>query len=383
MRTRLASMLSRRAYRKPVVDDRPHSELYFAMRYGNWSRLRNFLRVRRDWHAQRTNVRCRPYIVRVEPTTACNLHCPLCPTGTGELERRGPLLSPETLERILAECGREALFVILWMWGDPFLNKRLAELAAVCHRHGLGCETSTHLSLPLSEERIDALVRSGLDWLIVSNDAATPETYAQYRIGGDFELVMRNLRALVARKKALGSATPFIEWQFVPLRHNEHEMQDVLRLAAETGVDGVRFKPARLDKTRNLTFAGRIPIELDRQWAASDPALVHRPSPVHGAFHDFHCPFLWASVAIFADGSMAPCCETTSPTHDLGNLFRDGFEAIWNGPAYERARRVALGRLESPGDEDLACHGCKVFVKPQAVQPAPKSASACPSISTP
>src|SRR5436305_7842375 len=102
MRTRLANLLARLAYRVPVVDDRPRSELYFAMRYGTWAKLRNYLRFRIDWAAQRTTVRCRPYIVRVEPTSACNLHCPLCPTGRGELDRRNTTMTPEALAAILS-----------------------------------------------------------------------------------------------------------------------------------------------------------------------------------------------------------------------------------------------------------------------------------------
>jgi MoaA/NifB/PqqE/SkfB family radical SAM enzyme len=366
MRSRLATYFARLGYRRAVIDDRPRSELYFALRYGSWSKIRNFLRVRRDYRAQRTTVECRPYIVRIEPTSACNLHCPLCPTGRGELDRPNTIMSPEALDRILSRCGEHALFAVLWIWGEPLLNKKLDQLAAVCRRHGIGSEVSTHLSLPLSEERIDSLVRSGLDWLIVSIDAATAATYEQYRIGGDFERVLANLRAIVARKKALRSATPFIEWQFVPLRHNEGEMQQAVKLAAEIGVDGVRFKPARLDKPENHTFVGDIPVQVERQWAASDPALVHRPLPGHGAFHDFHCPFLWASVSVYGDGSVAPCCETTSARDDLGNVLANDFESIWNGPTYHRARRAALGRMEQPGDDAVACKGCKVFRKPAA-----------------
>lgn len=370
MRTPLAVKIARRAYRVPVVDDRPRSEGYFLARYGTWIKWRNFMRVRSEWRAQRTRLAARPYIVRVEPTSACNLRCPLCPTGLRELDRRNANLTPETLERILQRCGEHALFVVLWMWGEPLLNKRLPELAAVCHRNGVGSEVSTHLSVQLTPDRIDALVRSGLDWLIVSNDATTPETYSKYRVGGDFGLVMDNLRAIVERRKALGSATPFIEWQFVPLRHNESEMAGVAELARRTGVDGVRFKPARLDKVGNRTFIGTVPVQLEQQWAPSDPALGHRLSPRHGAYHDFHCPFLWSSVSIYADGAMAPCCETTSARHDLANVFEADFAAIWNGESYARARRVALGRIEAPGDEATACHGCKVFHKPLAATTA-------------
>ncbi len=364
MRERIAARLARRLYRNPIIGDVPRSKLYFLVMYGTWAKLANYLRARRDFREMRTQVASSPYVIRAEPISGCNLRCPLCPTGTGEIDRESAAMSPETLDDILDRCGRHALYAVLWIWGEPLLNKRLADLVRVCRRRGIGTEVSSNLSLPLSEARIDELIGSGLDWLIVSNDAATAPTYAQYRIGGNFDLVLKNTRAFVARKRALGSATPFIEWQFVPLRHNENEMRDVERLAREIGVDGIRFKPARLDKTRGITFRGVVPDDTASKWAPRDPRLVHALTHDRKSFVDRHCAFLWVSVSVYGDGAIAPCCETTSRRDDLGNVFRQEFGDIWNGPAYVAARRVALGLAQGPGEEAMACHGCKVFRKP-------------------
>ncbi len=372
-RARIAHLVTKWLYRRCVVRDRPRSDLYYALRYGTWAKLVNYLRMRRDYHAMRTTVRSQPYIVRAEPISTCNLRCPLCPSGTGEIDRPTMAMSADTLDAIFAKCGRHALYANLWIWGEPMLNRHLADLAAVCRRHHVGSEVSTHLSLPLSEERIDALIRSGLDWLIVSNDAATASTYEKYRIGGSFERVIANFRAIVARKRALGSLTPFIEWQVVPLRHNEHEIEAVVRLAREIGVDGVRVKPARLDKTVRPGPEGLVTAEKVQQWAPSNPAYVHAITPERKSYLDFHCRFLWGMVSVYADGTMAPCCETMSTRDDLGNLFAQDFDAIWNGPSYVRARRIALGLASGPEEESSACHECLVFHKPLA--PAKREAT--------
>lgn len=362
---RLAVLLTKRLYRYSVIGDRPRNRAYYVLRYGSWTKLVNYLRVRRDYRSRRTAVRGYPHSVRVEPVSACNLHCPLCPTGRGEVDRQRMAMSAETLDTILAKCGLHAFYVQLWLWGEPLLNKNLADLVAVCRRRGLGSEISSHLSLPLSQQRIDGLIQAGLDWLIVSNDAASAETYSQYRIGGSFDLVVRNMQEIVARKRALGSPTPFVEWQFVPFRHNQHEMDEARLLAREIGV-GLRFKPARLDKTRNLTFQGQIPIDLARQWEPNDPALVHITTPERNYYLDYHCTYLWGSVSVYADGAMAPCCETVMTRDDIGNIFSQEFEKIWNGPAYVQARRVALGLEDGADGKTIACSGCKVFKKPLA-----------------
>ena len=140
-------------------------------------------------------------------------------------------------------------------------------------------------------------------------------------------------------------------------------MADAARLARSIGVDGIRFKPARLDKTGGATFSGDIPIALVREWAPSDARLFHAPSATRSSFLDHHCTFLWTSISVYGDGAVAPCCETTAPSHDLGNLLASPFEAIWTSPDYVNARRAALG-LSPEGKTAAACGGCKVFRKP-------------------
>lgn len=366
MRARLAHLWTKRLYREIVVSDRPLSDVYFALQYGTWAKFLNYLRMRVDYGQMRTTVRSQPYVVRVEPIGKCNLHCPLCPTGAGEVDRGAGAMSADVLDAILTRCGRHALYANLWIWGEPLLNRHLEDLVAVCRRHGVGSEVSSHFSLPLRTERLDALISSGLDWLIVSNDAASAPVYDQYRVGGNFDRVIQNLRAIVERKRVLGSRSPFVEWQFVPFRHNEHEIGEAHRMAREIGVDGLRLKPCRVDKTQFAGEPGNPPAQRLAQWAPSNPAQFHAIRPGRHSYIDFHCRFLWGMVTVYADGAMAPCCETTKRSDDLGNLFEQEFDQIWNGPAYVQARRVALGLAQTQDELASVCHACPIFRKPLA-----------------
>jgi radical SAM protein with 4Fe4S-binding SPASM domain len=361
---RLAWFITARQYAAPIVGDTPRSQWLFAVRYGTVRKLANYYAVRRDYRHRRARVSSRPYSVRVDPATACNLRCPLCPTGAGQIDRRA-FMSMETFDRILAEFGADAFIFHLWVWGEPLLHRDLFRMVAAASARGVGTEISTNLSLRLTDEQIDRLITAGLTWLIVSADGATPESYAHYRRGGNLALVLDNMRRFVARKKALGSRTPFVEWQFVPLRHNEQDIGEARRLAREIGVDGLRLKPARVDKIDSLTFAGQVPGQLSEQWMPADPRLGHTVGSGTGSYHSFHCPFLWTSVTIHPDGALAPCCETYSRQHDLGRFTDRPFDQAWNSGAYVASRNVALGR-PAQGAESLACHGCKVFSKPDA-----------------
>jgi MoaA/NifB/PqqE/SkfB family radical SAM enzyme len=362
-RARLAWFVTWLRYMSPVIGDTPRSQWLLALEYGTLRKLRNFYAVRRDYRGKRAQVTSRPYTVRVDPSTACNLRCPLCPTGAGEIDRTRAFMPLDTFEKVLNEFAADAFVVHLWVWGEPLLHPDLWRMVAAADAHGVGTEISTNLSLKLSDEQIDRLITAGLTWLIVSADGATPESYARYRRGGNFELVLSNMRRFIARKKALGSRTPFVEWQFVPLKHNEQEIGAVKRLAKQVGVDGLRFKPARVDKIDNLTFVSEVPDTLMQQWMPSDPKLRHTIHGDPGSYHSFHCPFLWTSVTIHPDGALAPCCETSSRQHDVGRFDQVPFTEVWNNRAYVASRAVALGQ-PTAGSGALACQNCKVFIKP-------------------
>lgn len=363
---RLAWWLTRYLYRAPVFGDVPRSRWLYLAWYATPHKLANSLRARHAYRARALVVNAYPTAPRVDPTSVCNLHCPLCPTGAGETGRGRGRMSVETYERVLDIFAEHAFCIHLWAWGEPLLHSDLWRMVAMNSARGVGTEISTHLSRHLSDEEINAMIDSGLTWLIVSVDATSCETYERYRIGGNFHCVMDNLARIAAAKRARGAMLPFVEWQFVPFSHNEHEMAEAAAMARRLCIDGLRFKPARVDKTANLTFEGEPDAAL-RAWRARDPQLYHAANTRTGTYLDMQCPFLWRSVTVHYDGAVAPCCETYRPEHDIARL--EDFPTAWNGPAYQNARRIALGIDLTAADQRSPCYGCKVFSKPLAAAP--------------
>jgi len=358
---RLAWLITRNGYRQPIVADVPRSRLLHFAWYGTRKKFLNYMVLRRAYRKGQLQVPGFPAALRIDPSSACNLRCPLCPTGVGETDRGSGVLSTNTFRQILDQFGDYVFILHLWGWGEPLLNNRLWTLVEMAAARRIGTEVSSHLSIKLSDADIDRVIRSGLTWLIVSIDATTADTYRTYRVGGNFQLATENLLRIVERKRQLQSPTPFVEWQFIPMRHNEHEIEDAKRKAVEYGVDGLRFKPVRIDKTRKLTFGGEIPAELEA-WQPRDPLLGHRIDPATHAFVGIQCPFLWRSLTIHFDGSVAPCCETHLKEQDFAHISE--FPGAWNNAKYQNARRIALGMGLSPRDADIPCYGCKVFLRP-------------------
>lgn len=358
---RIAYRLTRLRYRRLVVSDTPRSKPLFLLCYGTLTKLANLLRAHREYKALNSTISTYPYSIRIEPVSACNMACPLCPTGTGEIDRDKKLFPVALFQRLLDELGKYVIETHLWVWGEPLLHKHLSELIGTATSAGVGTEVSTNLGIKLSDDDIDRLILSGLSWLIVSIDGTSKETYERYRIKGDFDLVIRNLGRIAERKRALGRLLPFVEWQLVPNKYNEHEIPGLLEFARARGADGARLKPIRLDKVKGRSFAGRIASSFIETWLPTKSEWTHSLSEVTHAYHDFHCPFLWGHFTVYPQGSVAPCCETISAADDLASLAHSAALPIWRGAALQEARRAAIGRASNPNS---ACARCQVFAKP-------------------
>ena len=203
----------------------------------------NFLLALLARRERAAEVFSRPFELTLDLSTRCQLSCPYCSVGNETIRRPPGVLSPELNEQVLKELGEAAFVIWYFSTGEPLLNRRVAEIFQLAQQYEIFTVISTNLSLPLSDERLDGLLRSGLGAISVSLDGASPETYARYRVGGDFDLVLHNLARLIGRKRALGLSFPLIEWRFLVFRHNQAEMKRAKIMARELGVDLLEFFP--------------------------------------------------------------------------------------------------------------------------------------------
>src|SRR5439155_19972245 len=88
----------------------------------------------------------------------------------------------------------------------------------------------------VKKEVFEDLVRYRVAGITCSIDGASPETYAQYRVRGNFERVIANVRRINAHKQAYRSARPRLTWQFVAFGHNQHEIAAARDLAKKLGM---------------------------------------------------------------------------------------------------------------------------------------------------
>lgn len=279
-----------------------------------------------------------PISISIEPTTACNLRCPECPSGLRAFTRETGNLKEDFFRKIIDELHRRLMVLIFYFQGEPYINPKFLEMVHYAHKKGIYTITSTNGHF-LNDENARKTVESGLDRLVISVDGTSQDTYEQYRVGGQLDNVLQGARNMVKWKKKLGARHPHIIFQFLVVRHNEHQIPDIFRLAKEIGVDEVKLKSAQVYDYEH----GNDLIPTQLRYSRYRPNEDGTWSVKHALAN--HCWKLWHACVITWDGMVVPCCFDKDATHRLGNLRTESFRSLWKGRAYHQFReRILKGR---------------------------------------
>ena len=326
----------------------------YVERYGyafSWKRLWNAGKVMASmgisWATGRVVVWGRPFMMMVEPTNFCNLKCPLCPSGNGNM-------GIDDFKRLIDDAGDYLVLLMLWNQGEPFINKDLLEMIRYARSKRIPTMTSTNGHFIRTKEQARDVVRSGLSEMIVSLDGVDQETYEKYRVGGKLEKVITGTRLVAEAKRELRSKTPLINVQFIVFRHNEDDIAEAERLAKEVGADKFLIKTAQVYTDDDAaTF---LPVEdLYRRYEDGEGGQRQvKGQPAKG------CKVLWYSSMVNWNGDVAPCCFDKNVDFGMGEVFDEQdsrestFRKIWKGRAYMDFRKKIL---HDRGSVDM-CRNC-------------------------
>ncbi len=191
-----------------------------------------------------------PVSFSIEPTNHCNLKCPECPSGLGSLTRPLGLLKLNDFKKIIDEISKTSFYIQMFFQGEPFINKELLSMISYAQSKNVYVSISTNGHF-INEKNVDEILNHAPNKLIFSIDGLDEESYQNYRVGGTFKQADEGLRIIVNRKKELKQKTPFIEFQFILMKQNEHQYKQVLEYGKDVGVDKVVFKTMQVSSKEN------------------------------------------------------------------------------------------------------------------------------------
>jgi radical SAM protein with 4Fe4S-binding SPASM domain len=276
-----------------------------------------------------------PISVSFEPTTSCNLRCPECPSGQRVFSRPTGMLSTNFFEQTINQLHKELFYLVFYFQGEPYLHPQFLSMVNYAHKKKIYTATSTNAHY-LTEENAKKTIESGLDRLIISIDGTTQNVYEQYRVGGQLSKVIGGAKNIVKWKQELKSKTPFVVFQFLVVRPNEHQIEEIKTLAKEIGVDDVWFKTAQIYDYRTDPNQ-LIPInEKYSRYRKTENGFEFKGKLTN------QCWRLWHDPVITWDGLVAPCCFDKDAKYKMGNLSALSFKEVWQSEAYRSFRKKIL-----------------------------------------
>lgn len=278
----------------------------------------------------------KPNVLVLEPTNSCNLNCPYCLVGLqnsgktnhSSLARKLGKIDYELFEKIIADAREFGIQKIqLHFQGEPFLHPRIIDMIRYCKVQNFECQLFTN-GLALTEEKIEALSSIPINMIRFSIDGATPETYKINRVGGDLNKVLQNMYQLMQKKH------PFtrVEWQFIPLRNNEHEIPLAAQIAASMGV-----------------------FFFTKPYAPTIEELQPLNPNLRRKYKQKPCTDIYYQTCVYWNGDVVPCCFDVDGKEIMGNLNEKSLQEIWENEKYQKFRK----KVDLIEDSDIeTCQSC-------------------------
>ena len=332
----------------------------------------------------------------IEPTNACNIDCVTCFRNAwdGALGR----MSDATFQAILDGLAELDTMPDVYFGGigEPLYHRRTTEWIAQVKALGARVEMITNGTM-LTEKRSRQLVDAGLDLLWVSIDGATPESYADVRLGAELPKVLANLRRLRSMRRGFYLPKPEIGIAFVAMKRNINDLPKVMKLARSLGAGHFSVSnlmpvtPDMQDEvlyTKTLRSVAYIPAS--RVPHLSLPKMDFDETTRDALFQAFNsgynvsyagnnwggandvCDYIESgSMSISWNGDVSPCWplmhthigylngkERKSIRHVVGNVRHASLRDLWLDPEYlayrERVQSFAFPPCTFCGGCDLS-----------------------------
>lgn len=355
-----------------------------------------------------------PDVFEIETTKLCNINppCVMCVRNNYSDRLNAEHISQNIINK-LTPYFQDAQEASLCGIGEPLLYPTLFDILAIWKAKKVKTKFFNSNGILLSREMSERLISAELTHIIISLDAATPQTYQAIRRSTDFEKIKDNIRYLSKLKKHLGVSYPEVMISMVLMKNNLNELPDFIVLASELEVKNVPIrllvpvsqnyivdtpgfhfdyrkqmldtntnefkeiilsaKNKALELGINLTSADHqiCKILIDetvkptgrhqgilRSWSDAEEEVYLTPLPPEPI-----CKFPWERMIVYIDGQVSCCANMFHKTDSrgitlgtLGNLNTHEVEEIWNGQNAQKFRRQLLNS-EFPEE----CRSCPIY----------------------
>lgn len=280
----------------------------------------------------------RPTVIWIEPTALCNLKCIMCPHEGDGLQRKKDLMKMDLYKKIIDEVKEWRPVLKLFHTGESLIHPKLGEMIKYAKESGCFTMLNTNATL-LTNQKIEMILDSGLDYISFSFDGATKEVYEKIRIGGDFDKTLQNIINFLEIKKSKNQKKPFVNIEMIRMKATEGDVEKFKNKFKNLPVDNVGIK-------RLINFGGQVKVDGEGE----------------KVFTDLSCMHPWSFASILYDGSVVPCCRDSHAKHILGDMNEDKLMDIWNKHYKTLKFRETLAEENGYRKIDICSNCSEVFI---------------------
>ncbi len=274
-----------------------------------------------------------PEEIIIEPTNACNLRCPVCPTHFAMKRQRG-FIDFELFKSIIDEFKNIDFKPEISMnfSGEPLLHKEIDKLVAYANERGHKTYISTNATI-LPKDLSIRLIKAGLTSIHLCIDGFSKKSQETYRVGSNFEQVKKNIEDFCKAKQELGQDSPIIVIQTLLTSLSEHEVDDMKEWAEKIGVDSINFKTISMgtyaSEARRKKYEFLVPkdIKFKRKISNIDKTICTVPTK---------------QVLVYWNGDLGLCCVDFDNVIKLPNIKAKGFLATLFSDEVIKKRKMGL-----------------------------------------
>lgn len=278
-----------------------------------------------------------PLFIQLEPTTFCNLSCPMC------IQRNGKNMSFKNFKRI-AGMFKSLQHIHFQGIGEPLMNPEIFNFIRYSTKNGIGSSITSN-GILLKKETLKKLKKNGLTHLYLSIDAPTKKTYEKIRRGAKFETLIKNLEdnrgnidriMTIVMKENINEIEGMVDFckkYDVPMLylHYENYTPNVSKKIRE-----VVLKTKKKAAEHGIGFKSLVPLNPKRRM----------------------CKWFWLGSYITVEGNVFPCCNWVwFSKKGIENIFKKDFRNIWNSNEY---RKLRIAMKTDAHEICKKCHRLKV-----------------------
>jgi len=304
-----------------------------------------------------------PVYLEVILTYKCNMRCRHCFVGSFR-DRPSAEMPEKTALTVMERASDADVMKIILTGGEPTTHPRFWQILARAADRGLGIALATN-GVNLSPDAVARMSKQGVLKFMLSLEGGRAETHDYIRGEGNFDRVLQAIRNIHQHAGAT------VELTVTYSKRNMPEIREMIELAAELGVDMLKF--SRLKPWGwGRELESICPTEEE---IASVNRLVEGLKPDFPGFQslgadatrppkEFTCDVHYG-LAVMPSGHIIPCSSFEQDAQGeavLGHVSTDSLRGVWEGPRAHslRERMAGHGMVMSSRCETAGCARTRV-----------------------